>query len=307
MPLKTFHTLGDGNCLIHAILQAAFPDYQKSEDLSSKREIAKRFRELMSKYILEPDPLYPTEESVANGIRKQFRTDNPRNFLEFLRCMYNYNSSFKFPNEKDTKQSDEEYVTYLKDFCKENDIESEIIFLEVEKVVKSRVNSFREKIEEKLGNNLYLPNKFNKGVIEAILNADESTSIPEGLYKEYHYNARIFTFCDFGTLVKIEMEYNDFNEVLFIRNFPRYFASNNFIGDADVLPLVPDIMEINIIVINFTTMELVSSYETKKSNRYVILNNDDNLHYETIGEETDSGVNYIFTKESPIIQEFLKN
>ena len=173
----------------------------------------------------------------------------------------------------------------------------------METEVKNQIESFKKNLEEKLGENLYLPNKFNEGVIEACL---AGTDIPEGLYKDYPYNARIFTFCDFGTLVKLEMEYNKFDEVLFIRNMSRYFDSSEFIGDADVLPLVPDIMEINIIIIDSVTHDVISMYETKKSDRYVILSNRDNIHYETVGYENENETVFVFNRNSPIIQELFK-
>lgn len=302
MTLKSFKTLGDGNCLIHAILKSAFPDYQKCEDDFSRREIAKRFRELMGGYILKPDTDYPTIESVTEQIKKHFKTDNPRNFVEFIRCMYNYNIPYKFPNEKSKEQSEEEYRSYLENFSTENNLNMSN-FNDMETEVKNQIESFKNNLEEKLGENLYLPNKFNEGVIEACL---KGTDIPDGLYKDYPYNARIFTFCDFGTLVKLEMEYNKFDEVLFIRNMSRYFDSSEFIGDADVLPLVPDIMEINIIIIDSVTHEVISTYETKKSQRYVILSNRDNIHYETVGNEDEKETTFIFTRNSPIIQELFK-
>ena len=63
-------TIGDGSCLIHSLLQASYPLYQKTEDRSKRIEYARKYRRGLSKWLIMYDPEDPSKrnyESVNNG------------------------------------------------------------------------------------------------------------------------------------------------------------------------------------------------------------------------------------------------
>ena len=241
--------------------------------------MAIRFRALMSQYVLEPEDEYNTEESVVKMVMEQYNLDKPRNFISFLESMYN----FKI----------EEKYTYPKE-------ESE----ELEKEVDNRIKNLQVELENKLGNNLYLPNKFNKGVIEAALNGD---LIPKGLYESFPYNCRLFTYCKGGNIIKISYEYNNLEDIVFLRDIPKFFRSNQFIGDGDALSLVPDIIQINLIIVDISKKELINIYETDKTDRYIFINNIDNIHYEAMGIlDEENNMHTVFEKSNEMIGKVLE-
>jgi hypothetical protein len=266
------YTIADGNCLIHAILAGGFRDYQTNSDEGHRRELAVYFRKAMADTVVTPDSNYPEEEDVSLLIQDYFKVTKPYNFLEFLRAMYCFES-------KEYKYTEGDNANDLK------------------------IEKLREDLEDKLGDKLYLPNKFNKGVIEAIL---EGKEIPQGKYSEFPFNSKIFTACKGANLIKLDYEYNKMEDVLYLRQVPRYFASRNFIGDADVMSYIPDLLEVNLVFVDIDNNKFISLYETSKSDRYIIIHNRENLHYETVGLRVEEGIQTIFSKDDEIIQEILK-
>jgi hypothetical protein len=278
-------TIADGNCLVHSFLRASYKDYVDNENQNTRKVMAIRFRHMMADYIIQPEEEYETEESVVRMIKKEYNLDKPRNFISFLESMYDFKIDEKYNYPKD------------KDYVKE-------LYNEAEKVVDCRIKLLQEELESKLGNNLYLPNKFNKGVLEAVLNNEP---IPEGLYENIPYNARLFTYCKGGNIIKIAYEHNKLDDIVFLRDIPNFFRSNQFIGDGDVLSLIPDIIQINFIIIDTNKKELISIYETDKSDRYIFINNINNIHYEAVGVLDDENrIITIHSKTEEMIDQILK-
>jgi hypothetical protein len=299
--LVRIHTIADGNCLVHSFLRATLKDYADNDDEHARRIMTMRFRCLMSDYIIQAEEDYNTEESVVKLVSEQYGLEKPRNFISFLESMYDFKIEKEYMYPKD-KQDKDYYKDFLEPFDESMTVEE--MYKTSEEVIESRIKSLQIELEKKLGNNLYLPNKFNKGVIEAVLKGE---SIPEGLYKDIPFNSRIFTYCKGGNIIKITYEYNKLEDILFLRDIPRFFRSNQFIGDGDVLSLIPDMIQLNLIIIDASQRKLINIYETEKSERYIFINNIDNIHYETIGIiDEENKLNTIFEKTGEIIDKVLK-
>lgn len=293
-------TIPDGNCLVHSFLRASHKDYADNENLNTRMVMAIRFRHIMADYILKPEESYETEESVVKMIKEEYKLDNQRNFISFLESMYDFKIDKKYSYPKD-KQDKEYYGEYVSIDDKDSTTE---LYNEAEKVIDCRIKLLQEELESKLGNNLYLPNKFNKGVLEAVLNNEP---IPEGLYENIPYNSRLFTYCKGGNIIKIAYEHNKLDDIVFLRDIPNFFRSNQFIGDGDVLSLIPDIIQINFIIIDIYKKELISIYETNKSDRYIFINNINNIHYEAVGVlDEENRIITIHSKSNGMIDQILK-
>jgi hypothetical protein len=299
------NTPADGNCLIHSILRASYKDYINSDDDNFKSKLAKHFRNIMGNYIMEADTDYATIESVVDLVMKSFDVLKPRKFMEFLEAMYNYtDKELAYPKEPISNMS----ITEYKDVIKyEDSIYFETaneLYEFLETKINRKVIEFRVILEDKLDNKLYLPIHFNKGVIEAVL---EEKEVPEGLYHDLPFNCRLFTYCNGQNLIRFAYEYNKLEEMLYLRGIPDFFRSREFIGDSDVLSYIPDIMQINIIIIDFDDNNVIHIYETDKSENYIIINNIRNVHFETIGLKVNEKVYTIFDKEDDFIQDIIKS
>jgi len=301
----TISVPADGNCLIHSILMASYKDYINNEDDSYRRKLAKHFRVLMSNYILEPDSDYPTNQSVAQLVMDTFNVSNPRKFMEFLEAMYNYtNKEMVFPVEPKDDASLSDYKELIK--C-EDSIYFETakeLYDYLEKNISSKILQFKALLEEKLGNKLYLPTAFNQNVIEAVI---ENRQIPDGLYKDLPFNCRLFTYSSGANLIKIAYEYNKLEDMLYLKDVSQFFNSNDFIGDADVLSYIPDIMNINIIIVDIHNNYVINIYETKKSNNYVIINNIENIHFEPTALKVKDKKYTLFEREDEFVEHIIKN
>ena len=59
----------DGSCFLHAILKCSHPDYQKVETEKERQEIAYEIRKDLVPMLREPNPNYPTLESVVKYVK----------------------------------------------------------------------------------------------------------------------------------------------------------------------------------------------------------------------------------------------
>jgi hypothetical protein len=295
----------DGNCLIHSILRASYKDYINTENENFREKLAKHFRSIMGDYILDIDNDYLSKESVVNMIMENFDVSKPRKFMEFLEAMYNYtNKELVYPKEPANDISIAEYKETIK-FEDSIYFESAIeLYDSIEKNIGEKILEFKGMLEEKMGNKLYLPTSFNKNVIESIL---EDKDIPDGLYKDLPFNCRLFTYSSGANLIKIAYEYNELDEMVYLRDIPAFFRSRNFIGDADVLSYIPDIMQINFIIVDFLNNSVINIYETKKADNYIIINNIRNIHFETIGLKNKDKIYTIFDKEDDFIKDIISS
>jgi hypothetical protein len=357
--LVTIETIADGSCLIHALLKAYHPVYQKNSDIDFRKSMVRDYRKNMSEFILKPNIRYETEEDTANLIREEYDTETPKNFLQFLRMMYHYNDTYiDYPNEPEdfyvNKYSfdKEEYLLYLQEYkdylkrfidkisnfrkdiikypflkCKRDKLESlskeisdelskcQKYYMDICLYIDEHVKRLKLILESLLGYKLYLPSFYNSGIIEYILNNNVKgeellpinlQELPKGRYSELPFNCNLFTLCKARPLMKFEMEYNDFPDVVNLSHIHKHFNSRRFIGDGDVLLYIPEILSINLIIISFQHNCVISSYEQENSNNYIIVNNIDNIHFETVGLKDVNGlIKTLFNKEDDIITELL--
>jgi hypothetical protein len=301
----TISVPADGNCLIHSILRASYKDYIYNEDENYRRKLTKHFRSLMSDYILQTDTDYPSKESIVQLVMKTFDVLKPRKFMEFLEAMYNYtNKELSYPREPTDEMGLNEYTELIK---YENSIyfeDAKELYNHIEKNISSKIVQFRNMLEEKMGDTLYLPTTFNEKVIEAVL---ENKEIPKGLYNNLQFNCRLFTYSSGANMIKISYEYNKLEDMLYLRDVPEFFKSNQFIGDADVLSYIPDIMNINIIIVDIKNNTVINIYETEKSENYVIINNIENVHFEPIVLKMENKNYTLFEREDEFIQDIIKS
>jgi hypothetical protein len=97
--LVSINTIADGSCLIHAILKAYHSGYQKNPDIDFRQSMVREYRRNMAEFVLKPNIRFETEEDTANLIRTEYKTENPKDFLQFLRMMYNYTDTYiDYPN-----------------------------------------------------------------------------------------------------------------------------------------------------------------------------------------------------------------
>lgn len=369
--LVCIETIADGNCLIHSILKASNEDYQNTNNVAFRKNMAAHYRKLLSEAILKIDERYTSIEDMANMIRCEYKTESPRNFMEFLRTMYNYQTSYiSYPNpfisDEEIKSCDilvlKNYINQYKDYLikfnekietksskfikspslnsylskngdnyeknKREEIEEKLsdidfrniqilrgIYKDLEEVIDSHVKNLKDILEKTLSYYLYLPTFYNEGVIEKALKYEEKDGeiipvsldkIPKGRYCNFPFNCFLFSASKATPLMKFEFEYNNLEGIVKLSDIPRHLDSRKFIGDGDALLYVPYLLCINLIVIDFRINSVLAIYENEHSDKYVIINNDNNVHFETIGIMVDDKISTIFDKDSEIVQECLK-
>jgi hypothetical protein len=334
--LVCIDTIADGNCLIHAILKASNEDYQNTSSVFYRKNMAIHYRKLLSEAILKPDNNYSTIEDMANLVRYEYKTEQPRNFMEFLRTMYNYTTSYiSYPNPimpteklklfniQSVKKYIVEYKEYLINFNEKiesklttdvrcpninhniDDIPDEIsdtdlknieilnlVYKDLEDVIDSHIKNLKHILEKTLSYYLYIPTFFNKEVIEKALTYEEKDGeiipvsldkLPKGIYSEFPFNCFLFSASGAVPLFKFEFEYNKLPGIVKLGDIPRHLDSRRFIGDGDAMLYVPYLLCVNLIVMDFETNSVLAIYENEHSDKYVIINNDNNVHFETIG------------------------
>ncbi len=301
----TISVPADGNCLIHSILRASYKDYIYNDNDDYRRKLTRHFRVLMSGYIMQSDDDYPTIDNVVQLVMNTFEVLKPRKFMEFLEAMYNYtNKELVYPREP----KDDESLAEYKDIIKYEDSiyfeNSKELYKHIEENISSKILKFKDMLEEKMGNKLYLPTSFNEKVIEAVTGNQQ---IPDGLYQNLPFNCRLFTYSSGANLIKIAYEYNKLEDMLYLRHVSHFFSTNQFIGDADVLSYIPDIMNINIIIVDISSNSVINIYETKKSENYVIVNNIDNIHFEPLSVKFNENNYTLFDREDEFIRSIIKN
>jgi len=266
---------------------------------------------------------YEMEELTKNGHR--YSTDTYilylkeyKNYLkEFVNKISTQSKSFIKPPGISSKRDIVDIITILPeiDTCKK-------YYNEVCSYVEDHIKRLKTILESIMGYKLYLPNYFNKGVIEYILsNCVENDNLhsidlnllPKGKYFELPYNCNLFTLCKASSLMKFEMEYNDFDEIVSLGDISNHFKSRRFIGDGDVLSFIPHILGVNLIIISFENSCVISVYDNDLSDKYIVVNNIRNVHFETVGiklggniQVEDGLIKTLFGKDDSFIIELLK-
>lgn len=174
-------------------------------------------------------------------------------------------------------------------------------YKEVEEKVNYEIEQLKFILENKLGYELYLPTKFNQNVIESLL--EDKQDIPEGLYKDYDYNCYLFTSCGGAQLNRFQWEYCKVEGLMCFGNIVSHINSNNFIGDMDALAYIPELMGVNLIIMDFNTGQVINIYDYSKNNGYVLIHNNNNVHFETLGIKSNDIIETYFTEDHPIVRE----
>jgi hypothetical protein len=189
-------------------------------------------------------------------------------------------------------------------FLEENDIVIEA-YKEMEALVDYEILCIKYVLEQRWGDNLYLPSNFDEGIIEKILNNDMENL--QGRYDNFPYNCYLFTCCNASNLMKLEWEYHQLEGITYLKDIPEYLKSYEFIGESDALPYLPELMGVNLIILNFDNNKIINVYENNNNDKFVLIHNQNNRHFESVGFTIESNIWTLFEREHPIIKECLES
>jgi hypothetical protein len=82
-----------------------------------------------------------------------------------------------------------------------------------------------------------------------------------------------------------------------------------FLGDTDIIPFIPGMLDLNLIVIDFEKNEIINEYcsENLENDKWIIITNIDNRHFESCGfKDKDGKIYTLFQKDHPFIQTIIK-
>jgi len=178
---------------------------------------------------------------------------------------------------------------------------------EVQNALSKKVNeqyySLKKVLKAKLGLELYNPRNFGVGYIQAFL---KDEPLPKGLYHELPYNCYFFT-ANPGVLTrfayypeKLIPGLQDLESIL--------DNTRRFLGDVDIVPYIPAMLELNILVINFHENQLLTEYSSEETQNepWIVISNNNNEHYYSCGYRDEEGdIMTLFNKEDLFIQRIL--
>jgi hypothetical protein len=182
---------------------------------------------------------------------------------------------------------------------------------DVQDAISKKVNehhfALKKMLEVKLGNELYNPQNFGVPYIQAFLKGDE---LPKGLYSELPWNAYFFT-ANAGVLTRFA--YYPDRLIPGLEDLERILNNTrSFLGDMDIVPFIPSMIELNILVINFDENQLVNEYlvdssvEEVEDESWVVISNNNNSHYYSCGYKDEEGqIITMFNKSDLFIQRIL--
>ena len=130
----------------------------------------------------------------------------------------------------------------------------------------------------------------------------------KGIYHKLPYNCYYFTVNNGANLNSFEIlkidKVDNLNRIHYI------IENGRFLGDSDIVPFVPEICNVNIIVIDYRNDKFITEYINNKSDcKYVVFDNSGNMHYSTIGVIDDSTdmLQTLFDADDPFIQKILNS
>jgi hypothetical protein len=182
---------------------------------------------------------------------------------------------------------------------------------DVQNAISKKVNehhfALKKMLEAKLGNELYNPQNFGVPYIQAFLKGDE---LPKGLYSELPWNAYFFT-ANAGVLTRFA--YYSERLIPGLEDLERILDNTrSFLGDMDIVPFIPSMIELNILVIDFNENQLVNEYlvdsstEETQNESWVVISNNNNAHYYSCGYKDEEGqIITMFNKSDLFIQRIL--
>jgi hypothetical protein len=192
------------------------------------------------------------------------------------------------------------------------------------KVNLEKIKQLKVYLEDLIGfEDLYNPQNFAPQVIEAHI-AKERTQknsngivpkifIPDGKYKSLSYNAYYFTANNGANLDRFEefedMPPNNLERIKYV------IQNGRFLSEQDVIPYVPEIMGVNIIIVDYKNQSFIHEYNYLQSGEaddkyYVVIDNYENIHFSTVGVKTKAAdestyVKTLFKSDHPFIVKLL--
>lgn len=178
---------------------------------------------------------------------------------------------------------------------------------EVQNALSKKVNehyyALKKALKAKLGSELYNPQNFGVGYIQAFLKGEE---LPKGLYHELPWNCYFFT-ANPGVLTRFAY----YSEKLIpgLQDLESILDNTRkFLGDSDIVPYIPAMLELNILVINFNENTLINEYSSEETQNepWIVISNNNNAHYYSCGYRDEEGdIMTLFKKEDLFIQRIL--
>lgn len=182
-------------------------------------------------------------------------------------------------------------------------------------------------LEDLIGvENLYNPQNFGPQVIEAHIAKERMKDsspdgivpkifIPDGKYKSLPFNSYYFTANNGANLDRFEefedMPPNNLERIKYV------IQNGRFLSEQDVIPYFPEIMGVNIIIVDYKNQSFIHEYNYLQSREsedkyYVVIDNYENIHFSTVGVKTKSSdgseyVKTLFKSDHPFITKLLSS
>jgi hypothetical protein len=186
------------------------------------------------------------------------------------------------------------------------------------KINLEKIKQLKVYLEDLVGiKDLYNPQNFAPQVVESYIGKERGmkVSIPDGKYKSLPFNAYYFTANNGANLDRFEefedMPPNNLERIKFV------IENGRFLSEQDVIPYVPEIMGVNIIIIDYKNQSFIHEYNYLQSGEsddkyYVVIDNFENIHFSTIGVKTKTAdestyVKTLFKSDHPFIQLLLSS
>ena len=161
-----------------------------------------------------------------------------------------------------------------------------------------------KKLKTELKLELFNPQNFGVPYVQAHM---KGNPLPKGLFSELPYNCYFFT-ANSGVLSRFA--YYPLGMLPGIEQICKILQETRlFLGDTDIIPFIPGMLDLNLIVIDFEKNEIINEYSSEKSDsdKWILITNIDNRHFESCGfKDKDGKIYTLFQKDHPFIQTVLK-
>jgi hypothetical protein len=181
-----------------------------------------------------------------------------------------------------------------------------------------KIKRFKLYLEDIIGiKDLYNPQNFAPKVIDAYISKDQGMKIliPDGKYNSLPFNAYYFTANNGANLDRFEefedMPPNNLERIKYV------IQNGRFLSEQDVIPYIPEIMGVNIIIVDYKNQSFIHEYNYLQSGEsddkyFVVIDNFENIHFSTVGVKTKNteGSTYVktlFKSDHPFIQLLLNS
>jgi hypothetical protein len=194
------------------------------------------------------------------------------------------------------------------------------------KINLEKIKQLKVYLEDLIGiKDLYNPQNFAPQVIESHIAKERMSEnkdgivqkifIPDGKYKSLPFNAYYFTANNGANLDRFEefedMPPNNLERIKYV------IQNGRFLSEQDVIPYVPEIMGVNIIIVDYKNQSFIHEYNYLQSGEsddkyYIVIDNFENIHFSTVGVKTKAAdestyVKTLFKSDHPFIQLLLNS